>query len=104
MNKNTKTIKDIILLFSKISILRDFMTLFCISTLVFLFLKGLTRREACSHSVSRGVDEPHTELSSPCSGGIGGFPVFGGGYPSALSHLDEGGFEPDDGAAEVTCM
>lgn len=66
--------------------------------------QGSTRREVCSHSVSRGVDEPHTELSSPCSGGIGGFPVFGGGYPSALSHLDEGGFEPDDGAAEVTCM
>uniref|UniRef100_A0A672SUL5 Raftlin-2-like n=1 Tax=Sinocyclocheilus grahami TaxID=75366 RepID=A0A672SUL5_SINGR len=66
--------------------------------------QGSTRREVCSQSVSRGVDEPHTQLSSPCSGGIGGFPVFGGGYPSALSHLDEGGFEPDDGAAEVTCM
>ncbi|KAI2660724.1 Raftlin-2 [Labeo rohita] len=66
--------------------------------------QGSTRRDVCSHSVSRGVDEPHTALSSPCSGGIGGFPVFGGGYPSALSHLDEGGFEPDDGAAEVTCM
>ncbi|XP_051565346.1 raftlin-2-like [Myxocyprinus asiaticus] len=62
------------------------------------------RQEMSSHSVSQCVEEPHTKLSSPCSGGIGGFPVFGGGYPSVLSHLEEGGFEPDDGAAEVTCM
>ncbi len=102
MNKNAKLLRTN-LLFSKIAILGDLM-LFCISSLLFLLLKGWTRREECSHSVSRGVDEPHTELSSPCSGGIGGFPVFGGGYHSALSHLDEGGFEPDDGAAEVTCM
>ncbi|KAG9271053.1 raftlin-2 [Astyanax mexicanus] len=62
------------------------------------------RRDVVSHSVSRGVAVPHGEELSPCSGGIGGFPVFGGGYPSALSHLEEGGFEQDDGAAEVTCM
>ncbi|XP_052004507.1 raftlin-2 [Xyrauchen texanus] len=66
--------------------------------------QGSTRREVSSHSVSRGMVEPHKELSSPCSGSIGGFPVFGGGYPSVLTHLEEGGFEPEDGAAEVTCM
>ncbi|XP_072541316.1 raftlin-2 [Salminus brasiliensis] len=65
---------------------------------------GSMRRDVVSHSVSRGVGVPHGEELSPCSGGIGGFPVFGGGYPSALSHLEEGGFEQDDGAAEVTCM
>ncbi|KAI4879235.1 hypothetical protein NFI96_012117 [Prochilodus magdalenae] len=65
---------------------------------------GSARRDVVSHSVSRGVGTPHVEELSPCSGGIGGFPVFGGGYPSALSHLEEGGFEQDDGAAEVTCM
>ncbi|TRY88224.1 hypothetical protein DNTS_026909 [Danionella cerebrum] len=63
-----------------------------------------TRREASSHSVSGGMEEVSSDVLSPCSGGIGGFPVFGGGFSSALSHLDEGGFEPDDGAAEVTCM
>uniref|UniRef100_A0A8C9ZG90 Raftlin family member 2 n=1 Tax=Sander lucioperca TaxID=283035 RepID=A0A8C9ZG90_SANLU len=46
---------------------------------------------------------PPEELS-PTAGGIGGFPVFGGGYPSALSHLEEGGFEQEEGKAEVTCM
>lgn len=66
--------------------------------------QGSTAREVSSHSVSRGIEEPNTELSSPCSGGIGGFPVFGGGYPGAISHLEESGFEPDEGAPEVTCM
>ena len=46
---------------------------------------------------------------SPTAGGIGGFPVFGGGgggggYSGALSHLEEGGFEQEEGKAEVTCM
>ena len=41
---------------------------------------------------------------SPTAGGIGGFPVFGGGYSSTLSHLEEGGFEQEEGKAEVTCM
>ncbi|XP_012682004.1 raftlin-2 [Clupea harengus] len=64
-----------------------------------------SRSEVSNRSVSRGVGSPQTEELSPCSGGIGGFPVFGGGgYSSALSHLEEGGFEQDDGAAEVTCM
>ncbi|XP_066542808.1 raftlin-2 [Hoplias malabaricus] len=62
---------------------------------------GSVRRD---HSMNRGVGVAHVEELSPCSGGIGGFPVFGGGYPSALSHLEEGGFEQDEGAAEVTCM
>lgn len=65
------------------------------------------QRDVATHSVSRGVGSPRTrptEELSPTAGGIGGFPVFGGGYPSALSHLEEGGFEQDDGAAEVTCM
>lgn len=62
------------------------------------------QRDVSTRSVSRGVGSPAPEELSPTSGGIGGFPVFGGGYPSALSHLEEGGFEQDDGAAEVTCM
>ncbi|KAK7913754.1 hypothetical protein WMY93_013965 [Mugilogobius chulae] len=61
--------------------------------------------EVSSHSVSRSVSSPLSPQElSPISGGIGGFPVFGGGYPSSLSHLEEGGFEPDEGKAEVTCM
>lgn len=64
-----------------------------------------TRKDTVSHTVSRGVAVVPQEIS-PSSRGIGGFPSFGGGggYPSALSHLEEGGFEQDDGAAEVTCM
>lgn len=62
------------------------------------------QRDVSTRSVSRGVGSTPTEELSPTSGGIGGFPVFGGGYPSALSHLEEGGFEQDDGTAEVTCM
>ncbi|XP_010878292.1 raftlin-2 [Esox lucius] len=68
---------------------------------------GVTQRGMSARSVSRGVAgllTPPTEELSPTAGGIGGFPVFGGGYPSALSHLEEGGFEQEDGAAEVTCM
>ncbi|KAB5576875.1 hypothetical protein PHYPO_G00203540 [Pangasianodon hypophthalmus] len=63
-----------------------------------------TRREKASHSLNRGMGAAHSEELSPSSGGTGGFPLFGGGYPSALSQLEEGGFEQDDGAAEVTCM
>lgn len=57
------------------------------------------------HSVSHAVSSPvPPEELSPIVGGIGGFPVFGGGYPSTLSHLEEGGFEQEEGKAEVTCM
>lgn len=63
-----------------------------------------TRREKASHSVNGGMGADHSEGLSPSSGGIVGFPLFGAGYPSALSQLEEGGFEQDDGAAEVTCM
>ncbi|XP_072253668.1 raftlin-2 [Leuresthes tenuis] len=65
--------------------------------------------DASSRSVSRSVSRsisgsaPSDDLS-PVAGGIGGFPVFGGGYPSSLSHLEEGGFEQEEGKAEVTCM
>ncbi|XP_041724640.1 raftlin-2-like isoform X1 [Coregonus clupeaformis] len=68
---------------------------------------GSIQRDVSTRSVSQGVGGPLTPPTvelSPTAGGIGGFPVFGGGYPSALSHLEEGGFEHDDGAAEVTCM
>lgn len=61
--------------------------------------------DVASRSVSRGVASPvPPEELSHTTGGIGGFPVFGGGYPSALSHLEEGVFEQEDGKAEVTCM
>lgn len=61
--------------------------------------------DVSSRSVSRAVSSPvPPEELSPTAGGIGGFPVFGGGYPSALSHLEEGGFEQEEGKAEVTCM
>lgn len=61
--------------------------------------------DVSSRSVSRSVSTPVSPVElSPTAGGIGGFPVFGGGYPSSLSHLEEGGFEPDEGKAEVTCM
>ncbi|CAL8321216.1 unnamed protein product [Merluccius merluccius] len=63
------------------------------------------RGAVSSHAISQGAvsSVPPMELS-PTAGGIGGFPVFGGGYPSALSHLEEGGFEQEEGKAEVTCM
>lgn len=63
------------------------------------------QNDTSSHSASRGLENPvpKEEQSSP-EGCIGGFPVFGGGYPSALSHLDEGGFEQEESKAEVTCM
>lgn len=61
--------------------------------------------EVTTRSVSRSVgSSQRTEELSPCSGGIGGFPVFGSGYSSTMSHLEEAAFEQDDGAAEVTCM
>ncbi|XP_056145553.1 raftlin-2 [Lampris incognitus] len=64
------------------------------------------KSDVSSRSVSRGVTSHASpeELSPSSTGGIGGFPVFGGGYPSALSHLEEGGFEQEEGKAEVTCM
>ncbi|KAM6985672.1 raftlin-2 [Aplochiton taeniatus] len=63
------------------------------------------QNDMSSRSVNQGVETPvpKEEPSSP-EGCIGGFPVFGGGYPSALSHLDDGGFEQEEGKAEVTCM
>nr|XP_046224740.1 raftlin-2-like isoform X1 [Oncorhynchus gorbuscha] len=67
---------------------------------------GSIQSDVSTGSVSRGVGSPLTPPNvelSPTAGGIGGFPVFGGGYPSTLSHL-EGCFEHDDGVAEVTCM
>ncbi|XP_076857775.1 raftlin-2 [Brachyhypopomus gauderio] len=66
--------------------------------------EGSMQREMSSHSVSRGVGVSHTPAFSPSSGGIGGFPVFGGDYSSALSHLEDGTLEQDEGAAQVTCM
>uniref|UniRef100_A0A3Q0SRP0 Raftlin family member 2 n=1 Tax=Amphilophus citrinellus TaxID=61819 RepID=A0A3Q0SRP0_AMPCI len=65
----------------------------------------LQRPSVSSHSVSRAVSSsvPPDNLSL-AAGGIGGFPVFGGGYPSSLSHMEEGGFEQEEGKAEVTCM
>ncbi|XP_017276595.1 raftlin-2 [Kryptolebias marmoratus] len=60
-----------------------------------------------ARSVSRAVSgsTPAGDLSAAAAaGGIGGFPVFGGGYPGPLSHLEEGGFEQEEGKAEVTCM
>ncbi|KAJ8012618.1 hypothetical protein DPEC_G00044740 [Dallia pectoralis] len=68
---------------------------------------GVMQIDMSARSVSRGVGglltPPAEELSST-TGCIGGFPIFGGGYPNVLPHLEEGGFEQDDGAAEVTCM
>jgi len=61
--------------------------------------------DVSSRSVSRTVSgSAPTDDLSPVAGGIGGFPVFGVGYPSSLSHLEEGGFEQEEGKAEVTCM
>ncbi|XP_068602802.1 raftlin-2 [Brachionichthys hirsutus] len=61
--------------------------------------------DVSSRSVSQAVrSTPSPEESSPTAGGIGGFPVFGGGYSSTLSHLEEGGFDQEEGKAEVTCM
>ncbi|XP_058475397.1 raftlin-2 [Solea solea] len=60
------------------------------------------RSDVSGRSVGRPLVP--AEDVSPGAGGIGGFPVFGGGYPGALSHLEEGVFEQDEGKAEVTCM
>ncbi|XP_066544574.1 raftlin-2 [Amia ocellicauda] len=60
--------------------------------------------EVSKRSVSRGVGVSLADDLSPCGGGVGAFPGFGGGYPSALTDLEEGGFEQDEGAAQVTCM
>ncbi|XP_041118229.1 raftlin-2-like isoform X1 [Polyodon spathula] len=49
------------------------------------------------HTASRGVG------GARCDDLTGGFPRFGG-YPSALRDLEEGGFEQEEVAAEVTCM
>lgn len=69
-----------------------------------VFQRSCTQGEKASHSVKRGIGATNSEKLSPCSGGVVGFPLFGGGYSSALSQLEEGGFEQEDGAAEVTCM
>uniref|UniRef100_A0A3Q3VQQ5 Uncharacterized protein n=1 Tax=Mola mola TaxID=94237 RepID=A0A3Q3VQQ5_MOLML len=61
--------------------------------------------DVSSHSLSRAVSSPAPpQALSPTAGGIRGFPAFGGGYPIALSHLEEGGFEQEEGKAQVTCM
>ncbi|XP_061696794.1 raftlin-2 [Syngnathoides biaculeatus] len=61
--------------------------------------------EVSSRSMSRSVSSAALQQElSPLPGGIGGFPVFGGGFPSSLSHLEEGGFDQEEGKAEVTCM
>ncbi|KAJ8255246.1 hypothetical protein GJAV_G00202720 [Gymnothorax javanicus] len=67
---------------------------------------GPSRSETSSRSVSRGggMATAASEGATPCTGEIGGFPIFGGGYSSAMSHLEDGGFEQDEGATEVTCM
>uniref|UniRef100_A0A3Q3LQB2 Raftlin family member 2 n=1 Tax=Mastacembelus armatus TaxID=205130 RepID=A0A3Q3LQB2_9TELE len=67
-----------------------------------VFLQRPVRNQAAGHLRNQVRGDSH-ELS-PTAGGIVGFPVFGGGYPSALSHLEEGGFEQEEGKAEVTCM
>ncbi|XP_012715331.2 raftlin-2 [Fundulus heteroclitus] len=66
---------------------------------------AVAHSDVSSRSVSRVVSgSAPTGDISPTAGGIGGFPVFGGGYSSSLSHLEEGGFEQEEGKAEVTCM
>lgn len=66
---------------------------------------SLCLQSVSSHSVSRAASSPDPpDTFALPAGGIGGFPVFGGGYPSSLSHMEEGGFEQDEGKAEVTCM
>lgn len=65
----------------------------------------LCLQSVSSHSVSLAVSSsgPPDNLSL-AAGGIGGFPVFGEGYSSALSHMEEGVFEQEEGKAEVTCI
>ncbi|XP_068186249.1 raftlin-2 isoform X2 [Antennarius striatus] len=62
-------------------------------------------KDVSRRSVSGAVSST-TSPQERCStaGGIGGFPTFGGGYPSTLSHLEEGGFDQEEGKAEVTCI
>nr|XP_015213767.1 PREDICTED: raftlin-2 [Lepisosteus oculatus] len=60
--------------------------------------------EASAQPMSPGDGALQAEDLSPCSGVTGGFPGFGGGYPSVLTELEEGGFEQDEGVAQVTCM
>ncbi|XP_023684756.1 raftlin-2-like isoform X2 [Paramormyrops kingsleyae] len=76
-----------------------------------VFLQRPVRARSTQHRTQAG--SPQTEAPSLsvdpndqsfCTAGTGVFPVFGGGYPSVLSQLDDGGFEPDEGVAEVTCM
>ncbi|XP_061579197.1 raftlin-2 [Cololabis saira] len=86
-----------------------------------VFLQRPTRNPAAGHPRTQPASLPSTVSSArpmslaaggsspsddfcPAAGGIGGFPVFGGGFPSSLSHLEEGGLEQDEGKAEVTCM
>lgn len=77
---------------------------YCINLPLHVSQGSCTQREKASHSMNRGMGAAHPEELSPGSGGVVGFPLFGGGYPSALSQLEDGGFEQDEGAAEVTCM
>ncbi|XP_047456668.1 raftlin-2 [Mugil cephalus] len=61
--------------------------------------------DVSSRSASQAVGSPDPpDDLRPNMGGIGGFPVFEGGFPASMSHLEEGGFEQDEGKSEVTCM
>uniref|UniRef100_A0A3Q1HRS5 Raftlin family member 2 n=1 Tax=Acanthochromis polyacanthus TaxID=80966 RepID=A0A3Q1HRS5_9TELE len=69
-----------------------------------VFLQRLSvSSDVSGRSVSRSVSGPVQEDLVPAAGGIGGFPVFGG-FSGSLAHLEEGGFEQEEGKAEVTCM
>lgn len=54
-----------------------------------------------NQSLTRGMATSSTSEFSSTSGSSGGLPMFGGGYCSTRSHLEEGDFEQDDGAAYV---
>lgn len=65
---------------------------------------NLCLQDVCSgvaSSVAAG-SSPTGSLSS-AAGGSGGFPVFGGGYPSSMPQMEEG-FDQEEGKVEVTCM
>ncbi|XP_024116293.1 raftlin-2 isoform X1 [Oryzias melastigma] len=66
---------------------------------------ALTRKEDVCSGVASSVaagSSPTGSLSS-AAGGSGGFPVFGGGYPSSMPQMEEG-FDQEEGKVEVTCM
>ncbi|XP_023806963.1 raftlin-2 isoform X1 [Oryzias latipes] len=54
-------------------------------------------------SAAAAGSSPTVSLSPP-AGGSGGFPAFGGGYPSSMPQMEEGGFDQEEGKVEVTCM